>query len=250
MSRKPVAFTALLFIVTSLHAHKKEPINTEYAPPVENPILHLTPELFHLDKSVNIVSLPSIDAEIPLTRWIQFEAGIPVRLVDRPQGGRDAGIGDLEVGFRALLPHPERGPVLAFNFEAGLPTGRESLDAGEETELSSGIFATQTFQKAILFANFSYVAAFPGHGEGHENALEYSTAVVVPLREWLSPTLEVFGDSNLTARETRLMVAPELILGLNRAAELKVGVPLGVTGTSPDWGIQVRVSIFLSRDPR
>ena len=233
-----------------LKGHKYEPLNSEYAPPVEIFILDITPQYFNLSEGQNFYVIPSFGIEMPLTTWSQFEVSIPYLLLTQPGLDCRQGLGDLELGFRALLPQLKQGPTLALNLEVVTPTG-DSKDelAGEATEVAVGLFTTQQFSRSILFGNFSYAAEFPKEEDHHENILEYSTAAVLHTGSLLHPTLEFFGESNLSEGETDAFLAPEMILDLGGHAELKWALPIGLTKSSPNWGVQFQLTIFLGEHP-
>ena len=245
-----VALVVGVLCLPHLEGHKYEPINSEYASPVEIFILDISPQYFNLSEGQDFYVIPSIGIEMPLTGWSQFEISIPYLLLNEP--GRDSrqGLGDLELGFRALLPQPRQGPTLALNLEVVTPTG-DSKDelGGEATEVAFGLFTTQQFSRSILFGNFSYAAEFPKEEDHHENILEYSTAAVLHTGGFLHPTLEFFGESNLTEGETDAFLAPEVILDLGRHTELKWALPIGLTSSSADWGVQFQLTIFLGKHP-
>ena len=248
---RKLLLAAVLFLVPSiLQAHKFEPINTEYAPPVEVFTLDLTPQVFRRPNGANFFLLPEVGLEMPLTTWSQMELSVPYLLFDPKNADSSNGFGDLQLGFRAALPAPKGGPKLATNFEVVAPTGdsRQGL-AKEATEIAAGFFASQETNRGIFFGNFSYAAEYPKDEEGHENLLEYATAAVFNINRVLHPTLELFGESNLTSNETELYSTPEMIVGLSDRSELKLAVPIGMTESSDDWGVQFQLTLFLGEHP-
>lgn len=245
-----IVFWIMTLSVCVLQAHKYEPINTEYAHPVEVFILEVTPQMFNLANGDKFYLLPKVGIEMPLTGWSQIEVSVPYLLLDPAESRSLNGLGDLELGFRALLPTPEGIPTLGANFEVGAPTGDSGDElAGEATELAAGLFATQELTRATLFGNFSYAAEFPKQEDGHENILEYAMAAVFHLNRFLYPTVELFGESNITEEETELFLAPEVIFNLGQRTEAKVALPIGLTDSSPDWGVQFQFTIFLNEHP-
>ena len=171
---------------------------------------------------------------------------IPYLLLDTPGSPLRNGLGDVELGFRTSLVKPKAGPHLALNFEVGAPTGDSSEGlAGQGTEVAMGLFATKMLDRSILFGNFSYAAEFPKGDGDRENILEYSTAVVFPTRHLFHPALELVGESNLTEGETEIFLAPEIILSPGERLELKAAVPIGLTRSTPNWGVQFQITLFL-----
>ncbi len=183
---------------------------------------------------------------MPLTHWSQLEVSIPYLLLDSPGSPRRNGLGDVELGFRTHLVKPKTGPHLALNFEVGAPIGdsRKGL-AGQGTELAMGLFATKMLDRSILFGNFSYAAEIPKGDGDRENILEYSTAAVFPTRHLFHPALELVGESNLTEGETEIFLAPQIILSPGKRLELKAAVPIGLTHSTPNWGVQFQITLFL-----
>ena len=240
-----LATTVIVLCFAPAQAHRYEPINTEYAPPVEILTLDITPQYLSLGDGSDFYLVPEIGIEMPLTNWAQLEVSIPYLVLDPPSSSSKNGIGDLKLAFRGLLPGERPGPSLAHNFELGSPTGdRQEELGGEATELSIGLFGTQDLSRAILFGNFSYAAHFPKGGRSRQNILEYSTAAVFHAGHLFHPAVELFGESNLTEDETELFLAPELILHLNNRTELKWALPIGLTDSSPNWGLQFQLTIF------
>ena len=236
--------------VPILQAHKYEPINAEYAPPVEIFILDITPQYLNLREGHDFNLIPEIGIEIPLTAWSQMEVSVPYLRLDPPGTEARNGFGDLKFGFRAGLPKFKKTPMLALSFEVVAPTG-DSQDglAGEATEFATGLFATQQFDRGIVFANFSYAAEFPKEEDHRENILEYAIAAVFHAGRLFHPTVEFFGESNLTEGETEAFLAPELILNVSHRSELKWALPIGLTDSSPNWGFQFQLTIFLNEHP-
>lgn len=246
--KKYLYLSISFFCLTVAEGHKFEPINSEYAPPVEVFILDITPQYLSVSDGERY-QLPSLGLEIPLNRWAQFELGIPYLAHDGKREDARSGFGDLRFGFRAqMAPQAANRPALAFNFEIVAPTGRDAV-AGEATELAWGLFATHEFQRWTLFGNISYAAEFPRHETGHEDLVQYAAAAVYHPSDLIHPVVETFGESNLTTGDKSWMVAPELILNTSPLTEVKVAFPIGLTESSPNWGIQFELTVFLTRHP-
>jgi hypothetical protein len=62
------------------------------------------------------------------------------------------------------------------------------------------------------------------------------------LNEKLNAVLEVFGNHDFNSSLTEMSVAPELIYSMGEHWELKAAVPLGTTSSTPDVGVQFRVT--------
>ncbi len=60
---------------------------------------------------------------------------------------------------------------------------------------------------------------------------------------WL-PAFELLGDSNTDTGRTELAAQPEFIYHVNPHLELKLGVPAGLTGTTPRIGARAQVAII------
>lgn len=234
-------------------AHEKEPINTEYAPPVEALVFHVTGSGFERQGGT-LFTLPGFALEAPILPAMQFEAGIPILRFAPDEGDGHTNFGDLEIGLRRqLVPESGEGaiPDLDVNVELGIPTGDRSAGLGGEAwEAAIGLFLTKHSGKSVWFGNFSYVAEIPRESDTErENLFDFAVAAVHSVSDRLHPTLELFGEWNVTDDETQAFVAPELLFTLNGGWELKAGVPIGITDATADVGFQIRLT-YLRRPAR
>jgi hypothetical protein len=236
-------------------AHEKEPINTEFAPPVEAPIFHFTASRFATTEGT-LLTLPALSMEAPIGPRIQFELGIPILRSEPNNGDATTNFGDVGFGLRyQLVPEHRRGilPDIDVNFEMSLPTGDRTAGLGGEAwESSVGVFLTKYVGHSILFGNFSYAGEIPRDDTERENHFEFATAMVHSVSGHVHPTVELFGDRNATEGTTEAYAAPEVIFTLPKGWEVKAAVPIGLTATSDDYGVQVKLSYlmhFARHDP-
>lgn len=237
-------------------AHEKEPINTEFAPPVEAPIFDFTgSRLVQSDGA--LLTIPAMSMEAPLGPRAQFELGIPILRSDPDQGDATTNFGDIGFGLRyQLVPEHHHGkrPDIDVNFEISLPTGDRTAGLGGDAwESSLGLFLTKYVGRSILFGNFSYAAEIPREVDAErENHFEFATAMVYSVSGHVHPTFELFGHRNATEGTTEAYAAPEIIFTLPKGWEVKAAVPVGLTGTSDDYGVQIELSYlmhFARHDP-
>jgi len=61
------------------------------------------------------------------------------------------------------------------------------------------------------------------------------------------PVFELVGDTNTATGKTDLALQPEVIYRSCKHVELKVGLPLGLTSSSPGIGIRTQLAILWDR---
>ncbi len=244
---RPVVIVILFFTVAPAHAHRLEPINTEFAQP-------LRPGQTNLEISYEYERepggegtehvMPEFELERGLTRRVQFQVGIP--LVRVKEGNEPATLsgGHLELGFRALLAGGgNRSWVLSFQPSVELPTGNRRL-FGNGTEVDAALHLDKFFGRSLRwYTNVGLASAVSGEEAG-EKFLRYSSAVVIPLtRRWhLAP--EIIGTRRFADNRTLLAAQPEVIYSLNDHLELKFGLPLGLTDATPRLGVRSQLAII------
>lgn len=237
----------LLLLPHPARAHRGEPISTEFALPFAPGTGNwkIQYEYERQGPGASEWALPETEIEIGLFPRLQVNAGIPLRRVDE---GLDESPhifgGKLEVGARYLLLGGENHRyAISVQAEVEAPTGPREL-AGDAPELGAGIFVDRYLGKKFrLHSNLLWKTTVGGQ-QGVERIFKYDNALVwLASRRW-APVVELNGETETATGTTRLTVQPELIFFAGHHLELKAGIPVGVTASSPDVGIRVQLAII------
>lgn len=242
----PLVVATSVIIAAPVRAHELEPINTEFALPVHFVIWDSTISVVDEGHS-RLYGMPGFGLEAPINDRAQFEVALPFLVRDSDMGADGASLGDLELGFRYRLAAADADgvmPDIGLNVELGMPTGDAAKQLGGEAwEVAIGAFASKAVGRSLLFANVSYAAEVPRDAEEpRENLIEFATAAVYSVNETLHPTVELFGEWNTSLEETEAFLAPELIVSVADDWEAKAAVPVGLTDTSSDIGVQLQLT--------
>jgi hypothetical protein len=232
-------FFALMFIVPA-SAHDSEPINTEFAAPFArgsgnlqfgfeyfwNTDLHDTVPLAF---EYGFASRQQLSIELPV-----LCAHEPGRTLFRP--------GNIELQYRYLVAGgAERKFALSLNPSLGVPSGDKRL-AERAWEVGGAIHLdTHLHDRWFTHMNIGYETPVAGFEEKEENFF-YKVAAMYEASERVQPVVEFVGEHDFHSGETRAALVPEAIWRAGEHWELKAGVPLGLTSSTPDVGVQVQVT--------
>lgn len=237
----------LLLAPAAVSAHRGEPISTEFALPFAPGTGNwkIQYEFEREGRGASEFALPETEIEIGLFPRFQVNAGIPLRRIDEGPGEPSHVFGGkLELGARYLLFGGEnRRFAVSLQAEAEAPTGSSQL-AGDAPELGAGIFLDRYLGKKLrLHSNLLWKSTVGGTQEV-ERTFKYDHALVwFASRRW-APVIELNGETETATGNTRLAVQPELILFANHHLELKAGIPIGLTGSTPDVGIHFQIAVI------
>jgi hypothetical protein len=243
-----VLIVAPMFLLSlAVQAHHLEPISTEYALPFapKAGTWEITYEFEREGRGANEQALPEVELEIGLFPRLQFNLGFP--LLRRKEGpGEPAPVvgGRVEAGVRYLLfGGAQRRYAVSLQGGVEAPTGSSAI-VGDATEIGAAIHIDRSLgRRARLHSNLGWITSIGG-SERPERFFRYSHALVwMPARRW-NPALEILGETETRTGETRLALQPEMIFWANRHWEIKVGVPIGLTSTTPDVGVRAQVAIL------
>ena len=150
--------------------------------------------------------------------------------------------GNIEVAYRYLLAGGnERRFALSINPEVTLPVGDKRV-AERAFEVGGALHLDLHLTGRLwTHLNLGYetpVARF----EEKEKVLFYRAAAMYHATDRFQPVLELVGNHGFHDGSTRLAVVPELIFSPNHRWELKAGVPLGATRSTPDVGFQFQLT--------
>jgi len=238
-----IAFLALFVFAPGAHAHRLEPISTEFARPFapRTGSLQLNYE-YERGKMLRRHFIPEAEFEIGIAPRMQIAVEMPLILEREPGGPTTVGGGHLEISLRYLLAGgSDRSWALSLNPFVELPTGNRRL-AGDATEVGLALHLDKEFgERAFFHGNYGWSSSIGG-SEEPERTFRYNSALVVRLTERWNPTLELLGATDTATGETEFFVQPEMIYYAGPHWEFKLGVPLGATSESPRFGIRAQIS--------
>ena len=241
----------LVFLVFScsgpLAAHRAEPISTEFALPFQPKAgnLKLFYEYEREGPGASEEAIPEVELELGIApRW-QINLGYPLfRIRDGTEKPPTVVGGKLEFGARYLLfGGATRSYAVSLHGMAEAPTGNPRV-VGDASELGAGLFVDRYLSDRVrLHSNFGWRTTVGGM-QDVERMLEYNSAVVwLATLRWI-PVLEILGRTNTPGGNTELAVQPEVIFYAGPHVELKVGVPVGLTSTTPGIGVRAQIAII------
>jgi hypothetical protein len=233
-----------------LRAQTLEPISTEFADPLARGegTLKIGYEYAHFSSSVSGQLIPLLNLTMGLGRGLELDFQFPV-FREKPADNQPAlvGGGKVGVGARYLLFGGEthRYAVSLVGIVEP-PTGRKQL-VGDGSELRAGIFADRSVgNHIVLHSNIDWGTTVGGLSR-RQPVLEYHDAVVWSRNSRVVPVFELVGDTNTATGKTELALQPEVIYRSCKHLELKVGLPLGLTSSSPGIGIRTQLAILWDR---
>lgn len=222
-------------------AHDSEPINTDFASPLTRGTANLNIDLQHF-RSAADEDLAGLGFEYGCARRMQFSVAFPLARHSFAPGHSAIGAGNLSLEYRYLLAGGNERPfAVSINPELEFPTGNPGIAARAYSAGAAIHLDAHRGDKLWLHSNWGYdtpVAQF----EEKEKEFHFAVAGMYELNEATHSVLEVFGTHDFNSSLTQTFVAPELIYSLAEHWELKAAIPLGVTSSTPDVGIQVRVT--------
>ncbi len=239
-----------LFVAPGARAHRLEPISTQFARPFEprTGSLEINYEYERRARErIRTHLIPIAEFELGITRRVQFSVEMP--LIRQKSGDDPAlvGGGHLEIGFRYLLVGgPFRSYAVSINSFVAAPTGNPRL-AGDATEAGVALHFDKEFgERAFLHGNYGWSTTIGG-SEQRERRFHYKSALVVPLTLRWNPAIELLGETDTATGRTELGIQPEMIYYVSPHWELKLGVPLGLTRSSPGIGVRAQVTWIFGR---
>lgn len=233
------------------HAHRLEPISTEFAAPFapRAGAIEINYQYLRLGDGASEQAIPETELEIGLfPRW-QVNVGFPlIREKESPSEPARVGGGRLEVGARYLLfGGGVHSYAVSLNGSVEAPTGSRHV-ADDATELGAALHVDKFLGERVrLHSNLGWTTGVGG-SERPERVFRYNNALVYSATLHWNPAVELLGETETRTRETRLALQPEMIFWANRHLELKVGIPVGLTSSTPSIGVRAQVAIVWGRD--
>lgn len=249
---KCIVFVVLLMCLALVppvaQAHKLEPISTEFAAPFAPWSGGFEISYQHEDEEepgTSEQAIPEAELEIGLFPRFQINVRFPLLRIDeganeptRVVGGRT------ELGARYLLfGGGNHGYPVSLQGEVETATGSSAV-VGNATEVGAALHLDRYLGRSLrLHSNLGWSSSV-GDEESPERTFRYANAIVWTATHRWNPTVEVIGETETRIGETKLSIQPEVIFWANRHLELKLGVPIGVTSTTPNVGVVAQIAVL------
>jgi hypothetical protein len=189
-----------------------------------------------------LVTCPRTQFFLGLPRRLGAEINVPFTL--STSASTTYGLGNLSGAMKYLLRAPSQSrPAIALSLEAGFPTAGSGED--NAFEIQPSVAFLKQLGRATLQGNWGYSFAVREESAGQGSQFQGGASLAFPLHRWYL-LAEVDGAGS------ELMVAPGVKYRIPRGGFLALGVPLGVTAASPDFGLifQIQFSIRKSAEAR
>jgi len=232
----------LLFLLLAVPAlaHDSEPINTEFASPFARGAGNLQFG-FSYFWNAELHDVVPMAFEYGFAPRQQLSLELPVLCAHEP-GATLLRPGNMEIQYRYLLAGgAERKFALSLNPSLGIPSGDKRI--AERAWEAGGALHLDTHLHSRFFThmNVGYETPFARFEEKEKNFF-YKFAAMYEATERVQPVLEFLGEHDFASGETRAALVPEAIWRAGERWELKAGVPLGLTSSTPGVGVQFQVS--------
>ncbi len=167
----------------------------------------------------------------------QWEVALPVSSLDRPEGGRTTGIGDIALGYKRVLAHSlVRGRIVSVSGEVKLPTGSERRGHGGGVAVIEPFVTYGQILPGHSFLQTQAGVGIPASGD-HDSEVFWRAAVGRTFeqspfgRNW-SPMFELLGARTLaTGANIEWDVLPGLQVTLNKRQHVRLGLGVRVPVT-------------------
>lgn len=231
---------ALLLGGQTAVAHDSEPINTEFAAPFAFHAGNIQFGFQYFRGGETYDAVP-IEFEYGFAPRMQFSLALPITRKDAPDRIH-LRPGNMELGYRYLLAGAnERRFAISINPHLVLPSGDKQV-ADRAWELGSTLnIDTHLHKRFWTHTNLGYETPV-AHFEEKEKNFVYRIAAMYELSHRFQPVLELVGVHDFHQDITRMAVVPEWIYAPSHHWEIKTGLPLGVTRSTPDVGVQFQIT--------
>lgn len=226
----------LVCCVTSCLAHDSEPINTEFASPLERGAGNVNFAAQYL-RNGGGYDAAGVELEYGFAPRMQFSAGLPLT-----HFAGSAGRGNLEFAARFLVAGKNSARyAVSINPLLELPThagrfGDDGYRAGGAVHLD-----THPSERFWTHTNLGYTTPVAGFAF-KDKTFFYRVAGMYELTERVQPVLELLGEHDYASGAGLLAIEPEIILGASHHWEIKAGVPVGLTRATPAVGAQFEIT--------
>lgn len=238
----------LVSLVPAAAAHRLEPINTEFASPFEPGTgnVQIGYQYFRTAGFFTEQQIPLLQLEYGFAPRFQFTVGFPVLRNKFTGEPARTGAGNFEFSLRYLLAGGlEQSYALSVNAIVEAPSGDAAV-AERATAVGGRIHFDKSFGEAVFtHFNFGYRTSVNRFVE-KEKSIEYSGALVWAATLRWNPGMELVGKKQLGG-SSEVALVPELIYYVGPHLELKFGLPVGLTSSTPGFGIQAQIAIAFGK---
>ncbi len=241
MTRHALRLVFVLLLATAGFAHDSEPINTGFASPLATGAANLQLGVNYFHGETGPYDFAPMTLEYGFHRRMQFSISFPLTRLEQP-GRTYVRPGNLELEFRYLLAGGnERKFALSLNPSLQVPSGDKRV--AENVWVAGGAIHLDTHLAPRFWthANLGYETPIAGFHQKEKNLI-YRFAAMYEASERLQPVLELVGEHDFQSGTGRLALVPEAIVTLNHRIQLKAGLPLGLTRSTPDVGAQFQLT--------
>ncbi len=233
------AAIVLLLSVCAL-AHDTEPINTNFASPFARGAGNLQWRVQWF-RNYAAYDLIPIEFEYGFAPRQQFTAGIAVSHARFGSQSYNR-LGNLDLEYRLLLAGDNsRRYALSVNPTLELPIGDKRVADSAWRAGGTVNLDTHPAKKWWTHTNVGYSTQM-AHISEREKLVAYNNALVYAAKESVRPVVELVGQTDLAQHATQVAVVPEAIVAPNHHWEIKLGIPVGLTESTPSIGMQVGVT--------
>ena len=249
MRRSCASMCAVVLLCAGvIFAHDSEPINTEFAAPFARGAGNVQLKFQHFKEAESYDLLP-FEFEYGFASRQQFAIEFPLtRRVDQDQSHIRPG--NIGLSYRYLLAGDNaRKFSLSINPELELPTGDKRV---AERSVDAGLFVhldTNLAKRFWTHTNVGYETQVARIDEREKN-LVYKFAAMYEARHWIQSVIELIGSHDLAAHTTEMAIVPEVIFVPDHPWEMKFGLPVGLTKSTPDIGIQLQLTWKFGKNQR
>ncbi|MFQ5778759.1 MAG: hypothetical protein ACE5IP_12205 [Terriglobia bacterium] len=241
-----LAFALIFIFVPGARAHRLEPISTEFALPFapKAGVLEITYEYEREGEGASEHALPEAELELGLFPRLQINVGFPLLRIKEGTGEPTRVVGGrIEAGARYLLfGGAVESYAVSLQGTVEAPTGASEV-VGDATEVGAALHVDKYLGERLrAHSNLGWSTSVGG-SERPERVFRYSNALVWMATLRWNPVLEVLGETETRTGQTELAIQPEIIFWANRHLELKVGIPVGLTSSTPDIGVRAQIAI-------
>lgn len=146
----------------------------------------------------------------------QFEAVLPIGSLN-PGGGRNTGIGDIELGFKFALNPTTSNHLVTTGFDVVVPSGSESRGLGGGTAVFEPYVATATTIGSQTYLQTQFKIELPRHRPWEDRATVYNIYLGHDAK--LLPSTFTYGIE-LNGENDELALTPQIRKGLSKSGAL------------------------------
>jgi len=168
----------------------------------------------------------------------QYEVKLPIQTMSSP-GQNEAGIGDLELGWKYAFYDDYRNSTIAtVGLEAALPTGSEAKGFGAGTVIAVPYAAAGLGVSDILEFQGSAKVETPLDKSKGDPELVYALSATLTLpesKQGFFPGIELVGTKNLGVSEHVISIVPKLYIGITKRGHIaiSIGSEIPISGEKP-----------------